>query len=179
MRDVNRVIEHIERTVTRNLDPPPARPPDPHRSRKPAIRAWRAPAGDDSRYVEPKPQSVFREKTSMTKLSVTARTVKVSVPLDPAVVGALPIPNQERVELAVSCDGRSYAASVAAKSLRKVKTAIGANGAEAMFVMLQGKLKGDEITECGITAQVKAVKETKGAATEEAPLDAGENRARS
>jgi hypothetical protein len=33
-----------------------------------------------------------------------------------------------------------------------------------MFVMLQGKLKGDEIIECGITAQVKAVKETKGAA---------------
>jgi hypothetical protein len=29
---------------------------------------------------------------------------------------------------------------------------------------LQGKLKGNEIVECGITAQVKAVKETKGAA---------------
>jgi hypothetical protein len=163
MRDVNRVIEHIERTVTRNLDAPSARPPDLHRSRKPAIRAWRAPAGDSSQYAEAKKRSVFKEKTRMNTLSVTARAIKVSVPLDPAAVGALSVPNQERVELTVSCDGRSYAANVAAKSLRKVKTAISANGAEVMFVMLQGKLKGNEIIECGITAQVKAAKETKGA----------------
>jgi hypothetical protein len=164
MRDVNRVIEHIERTVTRNLDAPPARPPDPHRSRKPAIRAWRAPTGNSSQYVEATKQRFFKEKASMTVLAVTVRAIKVSVPLDPAAIGALLLPDGERTDLAVNCDGKLYTANIATKSLRKVRTAISTNGAEAMFVMIQGKLKGDEIIEAGITAQVKAVKETKGAA---------------
>jgi hypothetical protein len=109
MRDVNRVIEHIERIMTRNLD-----------------------------------------------VTVTARAIKISAPLDPAAVGALPIPDGERTDLAVNCDGKLYTASVATKSFRKVKTAIAANGAENMFVMIQGKLKGSEIIEAGLTAQVKA-----------------------
>jgi len=100
----------------------------------------------------------------MTKLSVTARAIKVSVPLDPAAVGALPLPNQERVELAVGCDGLRYAASISTKSLRKAKSTISANGAEKVFVMLQGKLKGNEILECGLVAQVKIVKATQGSA---------------
>ena len=99
----------------------------------------------------------------MTALALTARTVKVSIPLGPAVVGALPIPDGERTDLGINCDGKLYTANIATKSLRKVKTAVAANGAEAMFVTLQGKLKGDKIIECGITAQVKAAKETKGA----------------
>jgi hypothetical protein len=162
MRDVNRVIEHIERTVT-PLDAPPARPPDPHRSRKPAILAWRAPAGDNSQYAEATKQRVFKEKTSMTVLAVTVRTIKVSVPLDPAAIGALPLPDGERTDLRINCDGKLYTANIATKSIRKVRTAISTNGAEAMFVMIQGKLKGDEIIEAGITAQVKAAKEAKGA----------------
>jgi hypothetical protein len=54
------------------------------------------------------------------------------------------------------CEGKIYTADVATKSLRKVKATIAANGAENTFVMIQGKLKNDEIAECGIVAQVKA-----------------------
>ena len=157
MRDINRAIERIERAMERALDGPRQEKPRATKA-KPTIHVWRAPAGDNSLYVESKAQSVFQEKPRVSKLSVTARSIKVSVPLDPAAVGALPIPNQDRVELAVSCDGQLYATNISAKSLRKAKTVIGANGAETTFVMLQGKLKGNEIIECGLVAQAKVVK---------------------
>jgi ribosomal protein L28 len=132
------------------------------KTKSPTIRTWRAPTSNHSQYPEPKARSVFREKINMTTLSVTARAMKVLVPLDPAAVGMLPTPNQERVELVVSCDGQQYTTSISAKSLRKTKNVISANGASAVFVMLQGKLKGHEIVEGGITAQVKVVKAAQG-----------------
>jgi hypothetical protein len=49
-------------------------------------------------------------------------------------------------------------ADIATKSLRKAKSTIAANGAEHVFAMVQGKLKGNEIIECGLVAQVKAPK---------------------
>ena len=96
----------------------------------------------------------------MTKLSVTARAVKVTIPLDPAAIDTLPLPDQQRVELLVGCDGQRYSASISTKSLRKAKSTISANGVEKVFVMLQGKLKGHEILECGLVAQVKIAKAT-------------------
>jgi hypothetical protein len=122
------------------------------KTKSPTVRVWRAPASDHSSYPEPKARSVFREKINMTKLSVTAHAMKVTVPLDPAAIGMLPTPNQERVELVVSCDGQKYTANIATKSLRKAKNTIAANNADAVFVMLQGKLKGHEIIECGLVA---------------------------
>ena len=93
----------------------------------------------------------------MPRLIVTARFLKVTIPLDPAAVGALPIPDGERVELAVNCDGQLYAANIAVRSWRKVKKTIADNGAESTFVALQGKLgRNSEILEGGLTAQVKA-----------------------
>ena len=97
----------------------------------------------------------------MTKLSVTARAMKVLVPLDPAAVGMLPTPSQERVEFVVSCEGQRYTANIATKSLRKTKNTIAANNADTVFVMLQGKLKGSEIIECGLAVQIKTTKATK------------------
>ena len=41
---------------------------------------------------------------------------------------------------------------------RKAKSTVSANGAENVFVMVQGKLKGAEIVECGLVAQVKTPK---------------------
>jgi ribosomal protein L28 len=163
-RDVNRAIEHVERVMARALDESGTKPPkkETPKTKSPTIRTWRAPANDHSQYPEPKARSVFREKIDVTKLAVTARAIKVTIPLDPAAVGALPLPNQERVELIVSCDGQQYATSISAKSLRKTKNVISANGASAVFVMLQGKLKGHEIVEGGITAQVKVVKAAQG-----------------
>jgi hypothetical protein len=138
--------------MARALDKPSVPKKETPKIKPPTIRAWHAPA---SNHPEPKTQPVFREKINMTKLAVTARAIKVSAPLDPAVVGTLPLPNQERIELAVSCDGLRYAATIATKSLRKAKNIISANGADAVFVLLQGRLKGHEIVECGFIAQIK------------------------
>jgi hypothetical protein len=96
----------------------------------------------------------------MTRLTLSARALKITVPLDAAEVKALPDPGgQERCQLAITCDGRVYVAEVAVKAVRKAKATVAANGAENVFAMVQGKLKGSsEIVECGLVAQVKAPK---------------------
>src|SRR5262245_4650928 len=146
-RDINRAIEQVERAMTRALDVSSAKPPkkETARTKPPTIRAWRAPAGNHSHYPEPKARSVFREKINMTKLSVTARVIKVTIPLDPAAIHTLPLPDQQRIELIVGCDGQRYSASISTTSLRKAKNTIDTNGAEKVFVMLQGRVKGNEI----------------------------------
>jgi len=65
---------------------------------------------------------------------------------------------------AVGCDGVRYTANIATKSLRKAQNTINANGAEKIFAVLQGKLKGHEIIECGLVAQVKIAKTAQGVA---------------
>jgi hypothetical protein len=67
-------------------------------------------------------------------------------------------PDDARCLLAIACDGKVYTADIATKALRKAKSTISANGAENVFVMVQGKLKNNEITECGLVAQVKTPK---------------------
>jgi hypothetical protein len=163
-RDVNRALEHVERVMARALEESSTNSSkkEAPKTKSPTIRAWRAPARDHFQYPEPKARSVFREKINMSKLSVTARAVKVTIPLDPTAVGMLPTPNQERVELVVGCDGQRYTANISTKSLRKAKNTIEANGADVVFVMLQGKLKSNEIIECGLVAQVKIIKATQG-----------------
>ena len=101
VRDVNRAIEHVERVLGHVLDRSKLPKNGTAKTKPPAIRGWRAPASDHSQYAEPKARSVFREKINMTKLSVTARAVKVTVPLDPAAISTLPLPDQQRVELLV------------------------------------------------------------------------------
>jgi hypothetical protein len=92
-------------------------------------------------------------------LTVTTRALKVTAPLDAAAVATLPAPEgQSRSKLTINCEGKNYTADIATKSLRKVKATIAANGAENVFVMVQGKLKNDEIVECGIVAQLKVPK---------------------
>jgi hypothetical protein len=150
-RDVHRAIEHVERVMAHALESR-AKSPKKETIKSSTIRAWRAPPSN-SQYPEPKTR---QEGINVTKLAVTARAMKVMVPLDAAMVGALPEPNQERVELAVNCDGLGYVASISAKSLRKALNTINTNGADAVFVMLQGRLRGNTIIECGLTAQVKA-----------------------
>ena len=95
----------------------------------------------------------------MTQLTVTARALKVTAVLDAAVVATLPAPEgQARSKLIINCERKNYTADIATKSLRKVKATIAANGVENVFVMVQGKLKNNEIAECGIVAQVKVAK---------------------
>jgi hypothetical protein len=154
-RNLFRTIEHVENAMSRGLEQRPAVPP---RGRpKPSPRAWHAPASDD---VYPEQTFVFqKEKRVATQLAVTSRALKVSATLDAAEVGALPDNGQDRTHLAVTCNGIVYRAEIATKSLRKAKMTIAASGAASVFVMVQGKLKGNEIIECGLVAQVKAPKQ--------------------
>jgi hypothetical protein len=99
----------------------------------------------------------------MSQLTLSTRAMKVTMVLDTVVVATLPTPDgQARSKLIINCDGQNYHADIATKSLRKAKATIAANGAENVFVMVQGKLKGNEIAECGIVAQVKVKGETNG-----------------
>jgi len=165
MRDVSRAIEQIERVLEHVLDK--SKPPKKEvlKTKSSTVRVWRAPATSDHfSYPEPKARSVFREKINMTTLFVTARAVKVTISLDPAAIAMLPAPSQERVELVVNCDGVRYTANIATKSLRKAKGIINTLGAEKVFAMLQGKLRGSEIVEVGLVAQTKtATKAAQGA----------------
>ena len=95
----------------------------------------------------------------MARLTLAARALKVTVPLDVAEVAALPDPGgQARSQLAITCEGKIYTADIATKALRKAKATIAASGAENVFVMVQGKLRNNEIIECGLVAQVKTPK---------------------
>jgi hypothetical protein len=95
----------------------------------------------------------------MTSPTVNARAMKVTVPLDAAAVATLPAPDgQARSKLTIICEGKNYIADIATKSLRKVKATIAANDVENVFVMVQGKLRNNEIIEAGIVAQVKIAK---------------------
>ena len=95
----------------------------------------------------------------MTRLTLSARALKVTIPLDAMEVRTLPDPGgQARCLLAITCDGKVYTADIATKSLRKARATIAANGAENVFAMVQGKLKGNEIVDCGLVAQVKTPK---------------------
>jgi hypothetical protein len=132
----------------------------PREKPKPRSYAWRAPVtASDTKY----PEQVFKPRKdkliTQAQLTVNARALKITVPLDAAAVAALPAPDGlARVKLTVNCEGKSYTADIATKALRKAKSTIAANGAANVFVMVQGKLKGNEIAECGLVAQAKTAK---------------------
>ena len=155
MRDVFRIIAHVERAATRGLERP-AVAPEPRKRPKPSPRVWRAPT-TDTRYPE---QALKRKnKSVMTKLTVTARALKVTAVLDAAAVAILPAPDgQARSDLIIDCEGKTYTANIATKSLRKAKTIVATNGATNVVVLVQGRLRGDEIVDAGFAAQVKATK---------------------
>ena len=90
MHDLNKSIAYVERGLFRGLE---RRVTLPKGMPKPSIRAWRAPVtASDMVY----PEQVFRPKdkpkdklkaerdTSMTRLALTARALKVTIPLDAA-----------------------------------------------------------------------------------------------
>ena len=182
MRDLYKSIDYIERGLLRGLDRKVTSLPK-GMVPKSSVRAWRAPVANDDVYPEqvfapkaklrdePRNNSRSRDKPKdrpMTRL--TARALKVTVPLDPAEVRALHIPdNQTRAQLAITCEGKVYTANIATKALRKAKGTIAANRVENVFAMVQGKLKGNEIVECGLVAQVKTPKPTVGVGTAATP----------
>jgi hypothetical protein len=158
MRDILKTIEFIEHKLTRGLEQRPAAPAPKQKPRS-SLRVWHAPVSDA---VYPSEQQTFepRKDKPVPQLTVTTRALKVTAVLDTATIATLPTPDgQARSKLAIICDGKIYTADIATKSLRKVNSTISANGAENTFVMVQGKLKGSEIAECGLVAQVKVKKQ--------------------
>jgi hypothetical protein len=152
MRDLFKAIARVEYAATRGLERPVVAP---EKRPKPSSRVWRAPTTYTGY-----PEQIFKRKDKpLTRLAVAARALKVTAVLDVAAVATLPTPEgQSRSDLVITCDGKTYIANIATKSLRKAKATIAANGAENTFVMVQGKLRDSEIAECGLVAQVKVAK---------------------
>jgi hypothetical protein len=140
MRDLGKTIDHIERGMLRGLDriDRKATLPSKMTTPRPSVRAWHAPVTSDAVYpeqvfrprtkpkAEPKaepgdnpkdPSSAFPPKsTSMTQLTLTAKALKITVPLDVAEIARLHIPdNQTRTQLAITCEGKVYTADIATK----------------------------------------------------------------
>jgi hypothetical protein len=160
MRNLFKSIEYVEHAMSRGLDNKAA----PREASKPrlSIRAWRAPApATDVRYplervFQPKKKENPMTRNPMTQLTVAARAMKITILLDAAAVAALPVFDGEaRCQLIIGCEGKNYTSDIATKSLRKARATIVANGVENVFCMVQGKLKGNEIIEAGLVAQVK------------------------
>jgi hypothetical protein len=93
MRDLYKSIEYVERTLARGLE---RKTTPPKKKLKPSY-AWRVPAtATDVQY----PEQVFKPKDrSMTQASftLTARAMKVTIPLDAAAVVTLRRPMGSRV----------------------------------------------------------------------------------
>ena len=120
-RDISRMLARVEKAMSDAIDKPwreGLKPTINPRKINSAITAWRAPpVSDNSQYAvaKAKARRVFKEKP-VTKLSLTARAVKVVITLDPAAVVALTVPDQSRVDIAIVCDGKTYAVNLATKA---------------------------------------------------------------
>ena len=102
---------------------------------------------------------------------LNARTLKVTVVLDPAEVAQLAAPDgQPRVGIEIRLPDRRVSAELNAKSVRRALATIGEHSPDSVAVIVQGKLVGDTITEAGIFAQPKGPsKEKPEAAPSPAP----------
>jgi hypothetical protein len=88
---------------------------------------------------------------------VTARTVKVTVPLDPHEIAALVVPNgQPRFVLTIRLPDRTITADLNAKAVRRAIATIAEHGADAVACMITGRLDGSRIGEAGLVVNVKA-----------------------
>lgn len=98
--------------------------------------------------------------------TLSAKSIKITIVLDPAEVASIPTPEgKPRCLVRISVAGRVVSADLNAKSLRKVIATIRENGPENVAVILQGKLgANDEILEAGLSAQPRTVKPSAEAA---------------
>jgi hypothetical protein len=92
--------------------------------------------------------------------TLTAARLKVTTTLNATELLAITAPeNQPRITLRIRLPDRAVTAEIAAKSLRKAKTAIREAGADNIALVLQGRLTaGDVIAEAGLFARPGAAK---------------------
>jgi hypothetical protein len=87
---------------------------------------------------------------------LTAKSMKVTVVLDPAEVALLEAPDgKPRVAIAIRLPDRRVSVDLSAKSVRKAIVAIREHGSDNVAAIIQGKLAGDTIIEAGLVAQAK------------------------
>ena len=92
---------------------------------------------------------------------LAARALKATLVLNTAEIAALPDPPNgvPRATLKIEVDGRTVAADVNAKALRKAKAVITQHGVDNVSIILQGKLAaGDVLADAGLVAQPKLAK---------------------
>jgi hypothetical protein len=98
-------------------------------------------------------------------LNLQARAIKATLVLDPVALAGVTVPNgQAKYSLHITVAGRTIAAELNAKSLRRCVAAIDAAGPENVAVVLSGKLEGNTLIEAGIAAQPKAPAKVEAAA---------------
>ncbi len=102
--------------------------------------------------------------------TITAKTVKVTLVVNPAEIAALSVPNGTSItQVCVEVAGRQITVALNAKKLRKVISTINEFGDSAV-VILQGKLeqdpstKADILAEAGLTVQQRVAKSEQAAA---------------
>jgi hypothetical protein len=106
---------------------------------------------------------------------VTAKSLKVTVVLDPASVQTIAAPEggAARTMLNVRLPDRTLTVDLASKAIRKAQAVIDEHGVDGTAVILQGKLlAGDVLAECGILAQPKGKKPEAPTVVETAPVAA-------
>jgi hypothetical protein len=149
VRDIHKTIDRIEQrtwgTQHQSLDAQVQAP------RRPTIRGWRAPDAKPRAAIAP--HHYFRKEPTVA--SITARAIKVTIPLSPESVLALAAADgQPRLQFIITHEDTKLRADVAAKSVRKAQTTIREAGARNCFVIIQGKIgRGGEILECGLVAR--------------------------
>jgi hypothetical protein len=94
-------------------------------------------------------------------MKLTARKLKVTIPLDPSQFAGPPIADTapSRTVLSITIDGTALTADIATKSLRKAVKTVADNGADKVAVILQGSLVDNRIEEAGLVVQLKTAKE--------------------
>jgi hypothetical protein len=120
---------------------------------QPEFRSGRA----ETRQPLPPPRSVAQSRPGQPNtINLQARTLKVTVTLDAAALGAVEVAEgAPRQTLRIQVAGRAYSASIASKSVRKTIRTIREVGADGVFVTITAKLVGEELTEAGLSAMPK------------------------
>jgi hypothetical protein len=95
--------------------------------------------------------------TATTPGELTARTLKITVVLQPADVLAIPVRDgQSHVQVTIRGHARTLRAQLNAKGVRRAQAAIREAGLDGVAVVLQAKLTaGDLLEEAGLSAQPK------------------------
>jgi hypothetical protein len=87
---------------------------------------------------------------------LTAKSMKVTVVLDPAEVARLEAPDgKPRVVIGIRLPDRRVSVDLNAKSVRKAIAVIREHGPDSVAAVIQGRLAGDSIIEAGRVAQAK------------------------